>query len=900
MIRQALALARRYCLTQYKWPLFALLFCCFAQAILGDSTAEALLLAHFDARLIPTMFLVNAVFLFCVSAFVLSLIDRVDRGLFFLILCFGHGCMLLFIRVVVQLHADFLFLPLFSYAYVTKIFLFLMFWTLVNDLIDSRRASREFPVIAAGGTLGAICVSFAIPQMLRLIRPENLLCIWAFLSLFLGVMFIPFRSAFAASFKPSPDSRKRSKRTLKNIVEDLRLVAAEPLLRNMSVFYFLLFFVLLNQHFTFYSQLKKNLFDAKELASFLGFFNGTSMAVTFLLQIGVAGFLLKKIGSTRSMLFLPAVLCIVFSALAVQGLGLFGTTASRVMFWSIVCGMGMRVAFFDSFFSPNFQIFFSSLPQEIRGRGKLSIEGVVKPAAIVCASLWLLLVAPHIPFGVSMAFLFVISGGVLLQTFNIRKKYTQSLTAYLTGFRSKKLPLLFNLVEVPDAENFVAMLGGVLAKEEYEIKRFIIEILAGMNSKESIGTLTDYMGRCDGITRATIISSLSRLKRPDLKPVFIRCLNDADDRVTANSILALAAFSDFETQEGLEVFLHHRDNRVRANAVVIMWRRWESEKRRQRLIDILQKMLWSENADESASSLYAMGVLGSRSFLGPLEGFYKTARDRIMSRPSVRRQFLTALAKIPCDKSFDLILGLSEGERANAYPEVVRGLGLLLENGFAPAGLMQQVKESTHRKRSTVLKAMVDRKYILDKSYDELLEDVAHREVASIYADWLCLSVLDTKASLPEVELLRTAVYETCVMEKTRNVIYLTALADRSGQVGSIIPRLTHPNRHIRARAFEVLDNVGMVRINRLLIGLLDSDDAATHGREAMIGHKLRAKPLMDTVSDYLFGRQEWLAICALSACNALFVSTKDVRWQDLYNRAMAADAGRAVGAVRS
>jgi HEAT repeat protein len=623
------------------------------------------------------------------------------------------------------------------------------------------------------------------------------------------------------------------------------------------------------------------------------------MAVTFLLQIGVAGFLLKKIGSTRSMLFLPAVLCIVFAALAVEGLGLFGTGTSQVMFWSIVCGMGMRVAFFDSFFSPNFQIFFSSLPQEIRGRGKLSIEGVIKPAAIVCASLWLLLAAPHIPFGINMAFLFVISGGVLLQTFNIRKKYTQSLTAFLTGFRSKKLPALFNLVEVPDAENFVAMLGGILEKEEYEIKKFIIEILAGMNSKESIGTLTDYMARCDGVTRATIISSLSRLTRPDLKPVFIRCLNDTDERVTANSILALAAFSDFETQEGLEVFLHHRNNRVRANAVVIMWRRWESEKRRQRLIDILQKMLWSDDADESASSLYAMGVLSSRSFIGTLEGFYETARDRIMSRPSVRRQFLTACAKIPCDKSFDMIIGLAEGQ-SNAYNDAVRGLGLLLENNFAASGLMRQVKESTHRKRSTILKAMVDRKYVLDKSCDALLEDVAHREVASIYADWLCLSVLDTKTSLPEVELLRTAVYETCVMEKTRNVIYLTALADRSGQVGSIIPRLTHKNRHVRARAFEVLDNVGMIKINRLLIGLLDSDDAAKHGREAMIGHKLRARPLMDTVSDYLFGREEWLATCALYACNALCISTKDVRWQDMYNRAAATGAGRTTGAVRS
>ena len=136
-------------LKKYKWPLFAILFCCFASAILGDSTAESLLLAHCDMRSIPGMFLVNAVFLFISSSALMSLIDRVDRGRFFIILTFGHGCMLLLIKYALLLHLPLLYPFLFSYAYVTKILLFLIFWTLANDLVDSRKASAEFPFIAA-------------------------------------------------------------------------------------------------------------------------------------------------------------------------------------------------------------------------------------------------------------------------------------------------------------------------------------------------------------------------------------------------------------------------------------------------------------------------------------------------------------------------------------------------------------------------------------------------------------------------------------------------------------------------------------------------------------------------------------------------------------------------------
>jgi HEAT repeat protein len=877
-------------MASYRWPLFILLFICFGAAILGDSTAEALLLAHFDAHLIPTMFLVNAVFLFMMSAFMMSLIDRVDRGMFFLILTMCHGGMLVLIRILVMLHAEFLYLPLFSYAYVTKILLFLMFWTLANDLVDSRRASKEFPVIAAGGTFGAIFISFAIPSLLKVIPAENLLVIWAVLSLLLGCLFIPFRAVFGAAFKPSSDKQKHEPRSLKSIIDDLRLIKNEPLLRNMALFYFFLFFILLNQHFVFYSQLKKFLSDARSLGSFLGYFNGTSMFVTFILQIGVAGFVLKKIGSTRSMLFLPAILCCIFAVLTVIGSVSGGnpaphTAAAKWLFWSIVAGMGMRVAFFDSFFSPNFQVFFSSLPQEVRGRGKLAIEGIIKPAAIVFASIVMLFVLPAIPFSVAMAILFCVSGGVLAQTFRIRKKYAQSLTAYLTGFRSKKLPALFNLVDIPDTENFVGMLSMILEKEEYEIKKFIIEILAGMNSPESIDVLVKYIDRADALTRATIISSFAPLRREELKPVFSRFLVDKDERVTANCILALSSFEDAETFEGIEAFLLHGNSRVKANCIVVMWRRAPAGRRRDQLHEMLCTMLMSAADGERASALYAMGEIRFEKFMLIIRDFIKRERDRIIASPSVRRQLVNALAKMPSEESFDLILALSQGAHAKAHNDLSYAIGLLIDNGYQVARCMQRVREEHYVRRGIILKALYAKTELVGKEFDHILEEVAHIEAGSVYSDWLCLCALDTKATLPEVGLLRTAIYEVCIMEKLRNLVLMAALCDRTGQIGAIMQRLYHPNRHIRARAFEVLDNVGNVKVNRWLISLLDTDDAVTHGREATISFKLRAKPLIDAVSGYVANSGEWLHTCALYAAQALFNATGDQRWMNLYNR---------------
>ena len=637
-------------LTKYKWPLFAILFFCFAGAILGDSTAESLLLAHCDMRAIPSMFLVNAVFLFVASSILMSLIDRVDRGRFFIILTFGHGGMLLLIKCALLLHMPLLYPFLFSYAYVTKILLFLMFWTLANDLVDSRRASAEFPFIAAGGTLGAIAVSFTIPWLMKVTVAENLLVIWGILVILLGLLFLPVQKSFGVSFKAASDKQKHAARNIKSLLEDLKLIKQEPLLWNMAIFYFFLFFVVINQQYAFYAQLKGHLSNTKQLASFLGYFNGSSMFATFILQVTVAGFVMKKIGSTRSMLFLPAILCFVFVILAYLGFapGMHGSAtdnaAGRTLFWCVVLGMGLRVAFFDSFFSPNFQVFFSSLPHDVRGRGKLSIEGVIKPLAIVCASVWLLFVAPLLPFGVAMAILFYCSVGMFIQTFRIRKKYAESLARNLTGYKSKQLSKLFNFVDLAKEENFLTTLSRVLEKEEYEIKKYMIEILIEMKTKESIGVLLEYLDHCDEITRATIISSLGPLKNKDLRGLFMRHLKDPDKRVVANSILALGAYESIETIKDLEPFLQDPDNRIRANTVVVLWPIWTQEKRKQ-LSALLLEMLGSKKADACASGLYALGEMRSREFLPCLRDLLAKELPLLLSDTKIWKQYIGAVAK---------------------------------------------------------------------------------------------------------------------------------------------------------------------------------------------------------------------------------------------------------------
>jgi hypothetical protein len=114
--------------------------------------------------------------------------------------------------------------------------------------------------------------------------------------------------------------------------------------------------------------------------------------------------------------------------------------------------------------------------------------------------------------------------------------------------------------------------------------------------------------------------------------------------------------------------------------------------------------------------------------------------------------------------------------------------------------------------------------------------------------------------------LLCHVIVEECVERRMNNLIYISALLDRSGRIGRIVRRLHHENRHVRARAVEVLDNVGNARVNRLLIGLLDTDH---HTSSASAAHD-RTEGLPGAVIERLSGcPNEWVRTCA-AYCRAV------------------------------
>ncbi|MBN1757692.1 MAG: HEAT repeat domain-containing protein [Chitinispirillaceae bacterium] len=844
---------------QTRNKLFVLLLVCFAAAILGDATAEALLLARFGASFIPKMFLVNAAVLFLFSAGMLSIVDRIDRWNFIFRALLVHGGVLFLLRGAVAAHWDFIFLPLFSYAYSSKILFFLLFWTIANDLIDSRSASRDFPVIAAGGTIGAIAVSFSIPGLMRLFPVENLLVVWAGLAVAAGMLLFPLRKQYRAV------SRRQSgisdtKTAVRPGFSLLLLLRDEPLLRSMSLLYFLVFFLLLNQHLVFYHHVKDAFKGAGAIAAFLGHFNGVSMLSTCILQVGVAGILLRKLGSTRSMLLLPSALLAVFLVLALVS-GTFPGTG-RMLFWTVIIGMGIRVAFFDAFFSPNFQLFFSSLPKQLRGRGKLLIEGVVKPVAMIVAGCWLLWGVTRLSTHVHMIIMVGIAIAALFQTILLKKAYTKTLTRYLTGISDGKRGMLLERFNFSGDEDILSFLVKQLDHEDFEVQKFLIEIIASVQTEDAASVLLEYMHHADPKLRASIIITLGGFSESLVADRLKSYLKDDDDRVVANAVAALAQCNAPDLRECIIPLIDHRNRRVRINAMLAIWNVSDSQEQ-DLYIRLLSKMVHGNIPEDCASAIYALGEIDDEWVMELLEAFCRKQMKHCFAAESVKQQVITALGKKKVDRSLVLLLQLSGACDGMQRKKIISALTNILpsihENVWRYG-----IEKGNIVSRNCLLQALRKNRVAFSERTLRLLAQVAERELKAVEWEKKSLQVL-TESRSSRMALLSFAIREELISIRIDTLVHMVVLLDRTRVIGPVIPRIYHTDPHIRARALEVLENNGEVKINRLVIEAIEWMERTFHTTNDT-GQPARKDEVM-VAGSYCVSHNTWVSTCAEYAC---------------------------------
>jgi AAA family ATP:ADP antiporter len=851
----------------HQQALFALLCVCFAAAIIGDNAAEALLLSHIGPALLPRMFLFNAIALFLASGCIMSIIDRVDRGALFLYTTLGHGALLALVRLALESEAGWLYPLLFTYAYIAKVLLFLLFWTLANDLIDSRSAQKRFPVIAAGGTLGAIAIAFSVPAMVRLFAAENLLFVWSGLSILLGAMFMPLRARAGKAFKPASDRERHRGRTAFGMLADVKLVAADPLLSGMAYVYGLVFFLLIVQHYFFYIAIKSHFVTSERIAGFLGFFSGASMVITLVLQLSVAGALLRRFGSSRAVLLLPFSLIAIFVSQAIAA-DSAPAAASYALFVTIVAAMGVRVAVFDAFFSPNFQLFFSSLPRELRGRAKLTLEGVVKPIAILSAGLWLIIIAPRISFTLNMAIGVCIAALLLVQTLCLKARYASSLIRFLSGVSRNSL--LAGIVKGGSDRSLVAQVRRLFEEGDFEIRKFVIDTLAVSGVPDLVALVAGQVRHADPRIRATVVAALGTVAQKEAGQAIRSCLYDSDALVVANAVSALGRSEAADAAALLESFLSHPYGFVRSNAVVALWRSGVRD-RLPVFLERLDAMLDCSRPDECASALFALGEIDAPQSAARCNAFAgENGPERLNGLMPVFRELVTALGKKQDAMSLETLITMVPRSDRLQKRAIAAALTRMIERGMAPERLLEHAGKGSPGLSSVVVRAVYESRIRLLKEARNALAALVRRELETIARDEDSLAGLLPHTGAPGVALLRHAIAEERVEAGMETMASALALLDASDTIRPVVPRLFYRDPHVRGRACEVLDNAGDIGLNREVMKVFDRRRLSGDTGKAILPVVSTVAGLRGLIQQYAGDADVWVRKCAALALDGV------------------------------
>lgn len=361
------------------WLVIGLMLLTSAGGSIGGNSIEALFFSRFGVESLPAMYMALGAVVFVTSLVVTVALARVARDLLYVSLPFALAWVLVAERVLVGYDLPWFYPVMWLAMNVIGTLQGLFTWGLASAVCDTRQAKRLFPLFAAGGILGAVLGGLATQPLVKLLRAENLLLVWA---VALGVSFVlawrlvpPKRTALRAS----RGTRRNRHSVLGEMQKGFLYVRQAPLMRwiALSAVLFSVCFFSLQLPFTRAATVQFP--DADELAGFFGALQALTTGAAFLLSLFGANRMFARFGAMTMFLVFPILYVIGFAVLTVYSP--FSALVS-FKFAQTLWMMGITGA--------AYQTTMNVIPAERRDQTRAFMDGVPGQAGTVIAGVLLL------------------------------------------------------------------------------------------------------------------------------------------------------------------------------------------------------------------------------------------------------------------------------------------------------------------------------------------------------------------------------------------------------------------------------------------------------------------------------------------------------------------------------
>jgi HEAT repeat protein len=562
-----------------------------------ETAASALFLAHYDATLLPFVYLLAAL----VSILAGIGYTRARTRLTFAPLMMATLALMLAMTVLARLGlglgaAGWLIFSLMIAYRLLSILTDLEYWAVAARLYDVQQSKRLFGFVGSGEVTARILGSFSVPVLVSVLGVANLLWLSVGgLVACLGLLFWILKS-FPEISVPAKEE-DQPKMAGPGPMQSMRSTLASRYLQSI---FLLAFFAVLGKYFVdfaFLSQMQTRWREVENLATFFGLFSGFTQVVNLLFRIFVSGRLLSRFGILVGLLVLPSAhfLCTLGIAAAAS------VPLPVVVFWLVIANQGIYKTLKHPVDNPSFKVLYQPLPRRERLSAQIFVEVIVTPMAIALAGALILLFS-HSALSDPSYFssLMILNFGAwCIAVFFAFREYGAALVRALEKRTIDRTA--FSL----DDERSVALIRAKVGSEHADEVIFALDLLQRIEHPSLALHFGQALSHPSPDVRFHVLLQIEHSRPESLTEAVARVAgDDPSPRVRAVALRALAALGDPTGQ--VMGHLHHPDREVERGALTGLLQHMDETRARHarsRLLDLAR----SEMPEDRALSARILG-----------------------------------------------------------------------------------------------------------------------------------------------------------------------------------------------------------------------------------------------------------------------------------------------------
>lgn len=292
------------------------------------------------------------------------------------------------------------------------------FWSVVNERFDPHTAKRVVGRIAAGATVGGLLGGVGAERVATYFDAPTMLLVLAALNI-MAALSTTRTAINPTGRRPAPPSRTADAGSA------LTHLSRNPYLQRIGALVGLTALTAGLVDYAFKAQAAAAYADSgsEALMSFFALFYTATSLVAVVLQTGLGGRLLARLGLGGTMAILPGAMVLA---------GVLGAAVTRL--WSMVLLRGTQAALESSLFREAYELLFTPVPPEVKRPTKAVLDvGFDRLGGAIAGGLVMLLLAlsPELATRVSVTIAAVVAAGTLWVALWLQRGYVQQLAASL-------------------------------------------------------------------------------------------------------------------------------------------------------------------------------------------------------------------------------------------------------------------------------------------------------------------------------------------------------------------------------------------------------------------------------------------------------------------------------------